>query len=70
MKEVLTMYKILCEVSGGITGHRTAYLKKRGAEVSFATEAQAQEQANELAKFANDNRYKTANYRYTVEKMQ
>lgn len=61
------MHRILCEVSGGITGHRVAYLKQRGVEVKFPTAAQAQTMANQLNEQANSHPYRTATYRYTVE---
>lgn len=61
------MYKILCEVSGGVTGNRTTYLKDRGVEMKFSTRGQAQEHADRLMEARNGNPYRVANFRYTVE---
>lgn len=61
------MYKILCEVSGGVMGYRRAYLKDRGVEMMFNTRAQAQKYADKHNERANENPHRTADFRYTVE---
>jgi hypothetical protein len=61
------MYRILCEVSGGMTGYRSAYLKKDGQQVEFTTEAEAEAEAARLNKQMNGNPHRTADFRYTVE---
>lgn len=39
------MFKIWCEVYGGITGHRTGFMKKRdGTEAKFETCADAKKE--------------------------
>ena len=35
------MYKIMCEVYGGVTGHRQSYLKSDGRECTFITRDEA-----------------------------
>ncbi len=60
-------YVIHCEVSGGVTGYRQAYLKNDGVLVTFTDEAAAQAHADQLTATANDNKYRTADFRYTAE---
>lgn len=44
------MWGIWCQVSGGVTGHREAWLKGEGGTIAlFATEAAANQKAYELA---------------------
>lgn len=58
------MYHVQCEVSGGVTGHRTALLKSDNKIVEFDTFAAAQEEAARLQKEALDWRHSTASFRY------
>lgn len=63
----IKMFRILCEVSGGMTGYRSGYLKNNGREVEFETEAEAAAEAARLNEQMNGNPHRTANFRYTVE---
>jgi hypothetical protein len=61
------MYQVMCRVSGGVTGTREAVLKNRdGREQSFDTREQAQAEAARLTQQMNNNRYRTADFRYWV----
>ncbi|KKN19290.1 hypothetical protein LCGC14_0947190 [marine sediment metagenome] len=62
------MYRILCQVSGGVTGYNSAYLKERDVEVTFNTKAQAQTKANQLTESANSNPL-GLHFIYTPEKV-
>lgn len=55
-------YKILCSVSGGVTGSRSAYLKVNGAECEYESLKDAQVQAEWLQ--ANVSPYSTASFSY------
>jgi hypothetical protein len=59
-------YRILCEVSGGVTGYRNAYLKNGGVEVIFPDKETAETEAARLMKKTNGP-YRTADFRYTAE---
>lgn len=63
-------YRILCEVSGGVTGYRAAYLKDQGVEQVFDALEQAEAVAGNLNATKNSNPYRTADFRYTVEPFQ
>jgi len=63
------MFRILCEVSGGVTGYRCAYLKKDGREIKFKTQAEAEAEAARLNERTNLNPYSTADFRYTIERV-
>ncbi len=60
-------HKIWCEISGGVTGYRAAYLKSKGVIITFPTEAAAQKHADHLTMIANRAIHSTANHKYTVE---
>ncbi len=58
-------WRVLCEVSGGITGFNTAYLKVNG-KVQWFTKDEAQIRANELTATMNKPDV-AATFRYTAE---
>jgi hypothetical protein len=58
------MFKILCQVSGGVTGTREAWLKRDGVEIVFATADEAEAEANRLREHMNANR-SGASFHYT-----
>ena len=60
-------WNILCEVSGGVTGNRTALLTDRGKVVTFKTHDAAADYAKHLADQANGNKYRTATFKYTAQ---
>ena len=60
-------HKIWCEISGGITGYRAAYLKDRNVVITFQTREQAQKHADHLTMVSNRAIHSTADYKYTVE---
>jgi hypothetical protein len=61
----MTIY-ILCEVSGGVTGYRSAYLKRDGKIVEFECRDEAEQEARRLNEKTNGNPYRTADFHYTV----
>lgn len=65
----MSKFRILCEVSGGVTGYRTAYLKENGGKiVIFESQEKADIHRDQLASNAKAKaQYATATYRYTVE---
>jgi hypothetical protein len=64
----MNRFRILCEVSGGVTGHREGYFKENGKVVLFTNEEKAKVYADKLAINANTTAaFTVANYRYTVE---
>ena len=61
----MTSFGIWCEVSGGVTGHRAAWLKRDGRVQLFADRGAAARMASDLmARTAGP--YATASFRYTV----
>lgn len=60
------MFRILCEVSGGVTGYRSATLKHNGVEMTFDTREDAQAECDRLMDRTNGNPHRTADFRYTV----
>ena len=58
------MFKIYCEVWGGVTGYRTGHLTENGQEREFDTRAEAEELAEDLN--AKSNRSTGTAYRYSV----
>jgi hypothetical protein len=59
------MFRVLCEVWGGITGSREADLKANGKVQEFETWEEADKVAQELMKKMN-NPYAVAHFRYTA----
>jgi GMP synthase PP-ATPase subunit len=64
-------FRIFCEVHGGTTGYRCAYLKVKDAagkkvEAVFVDQGHAQEECDKLHKMMNGPRA-LATFRYTVE---
>lgn len=62
------MYRIWCIVSGGVTGHREAWMKKDGSIYETESYREALEWAVELNKKMNDC-FSTAFFRYTVKQV-
>ena len=59
------MIKVLCRVSGGVTGTREAYLKDaQGTERRFDTMQEAEAEATSLTQKMNSNPHRTADFRY------
>lgn len=61
-------YGVWCEVSGGVTGYRSAWLKSKGG-VWTGNEGQAIRKAAELEAESNANPYRTAAFRYEARPM-
>jgi hypothetical protein len=58
-------YKILCSVSGGVTGNRQAHLKENGRIWSTSDRDEAVRKAAQLNSAMN-NAYSTARFSYVV----
>jgi hypothetical protein len=68
-KKEVVKFGIWCEVWGGVTGHRTAWLKniKDSTKVwEFDDETEAQVMAAHYQNSTNSNPHRTANFSYTV----
>lgn len=64
----MNSYLVMCEVSGGRTGHRLAALKDRaGLPRVFADREEAEREAARLQAEMNGNPYRSAAFRYWVE---
>jgi len=64
-----SMFGIWCEVSGGVTGYRCAWMKNNGVLGKFATRDEAEKEAHARNEKANGNPYRTADFRYTVREL-
>jgi hypothetical protein len=62
------MFRIWCEVWGGVTGHRTAWLKDDIGIATFATREEAEAEAARLNASGNNNPHRKANFSYTVDR--
>jgi hypothetical protein len=62
------MFKILCEVSGGVTGYRRSFLKngKTGDIQYYDLFEDADEEAHRLNTERNGNPFRKASFSYTV----
>lgn len=60
-------YGVWCEVFGGVTGSREAWLKSNGELMKFATFEEAQAEARRCQSV--DRRFSTANFRYTAREL-
>jgi hypothetical protein len=58
-------YGVWCIVSGGVTGRREAWLKRKGERAEFAERAEAEAEAARLNAQMN-GRYATATFHYSV----
>ncbi len=58
------MYRVFTEISGGVTGHRSAYMKHNDEEVRFETRELAETYIAECK--ASRSRYATFNQRYEI----
>lgn len=63
------MFGIWCEVSGGVTGYRCAWLKQDDAVAHFRTLEDAQRQARYLTAKAMANAHRKADFSYTAREM-
>lgn len=62
----MSYFKIMCYVSGGVTGSRNAYMKdSMGLETVLATREEAEEQASEYNKNMNTE-FSVASFRAEV----
>ena len=57
------MFKVMCRVSGGVTGTREQLLKNRGGDIVFATREEAEAEAAEMMKRMN-HAYSVADFKY------
>lgn len=62
------MYKIWCEVSGGITGYRTGFLKRAGKIHTFDNRDEAQQEVDRLTDKASKRIHGYADHKYSVTK--
>jgi hypothetical protein len=62
-------YGVWCEVWGGVTGPRSAWLKNGGAgePALFDTLEDAQREADQIQRRQNNTPRRTANFRYTAK---
>lgn len=61
------MFGIWCEVFGGITGHRSAWLKATDGGIQrYDTRKEAEDIADGLARAYNDNPNRKASFRYSA----
>ena len=58
-------YGVWCEVWGGVTGHRSAWLKNKSTLASFATLADAEAEAERL-RATSARSLSRASFRYTA----
>jgi hypothetical protein len=65
----MKMYGIWCQVSGGITGYRAAWLKSKGEQRTFQTLQEAELYAKRLTEDRMHNRYRTADYHYSAREI-
>jgi hypothetical protein len=63
------MFGIWCQVWGGVTGRRSAWLKANDEIQRFETREQAAAQATRLARERNANPHRTARFRYWVRRL-
>jgi hypothetical protein len=62
-------YGIWCEVWGGATGHRQAWMKNKGRRMEFNSRLAAEAEATMVRKNVAENPHRTANFRYTVKEI-
>ena len=58
-----TKFGVWCQVSGGVTGHRQAWLKSNGVRVEFATQEEAEVEAERLNAIPRPHAVATFRYR-------
>lgn len=64
------MYGIWCTVSGGVTGHREAWLKSNGERLTFATLQEAENYAQKLTSDRMSVRYRKADFYYSAKEIK
>jgi hypothetical protein len=62
----MTKWGIFCEVWGGITGRRSAWLKSNGKLAVFSSREEAEAEAKLCNDKTNGNPHRTASFAYTV----
>jgi len=62
-------FGVWCEVSGGVTGSRCAWLKRNGVRAEFDAQAEAEAEAARLMSRNGSNPYRTADFRYTAREI-
>jgi hypothetical protein len=62
-------FGIWCEVWGGVTGHRCAWLKSNGEQQRFTSRDEAEAEAMRLNEQTNGNPHRTASFRYSVREL-
>lgn len=60
------MFRVWCEVWGGVTGPRQAYLKSNGEISEFSTREEAEKEAARLNEKMNGSPHRIATFRYSV----
>jgi hypothetical protein len=63
------MFGIWCVVSGGVTGHREAWLKSLGDRVSFASRKEAEDLVATMTERKLNDPHRKAAYRYSVREI-
>jgi hypothetical protein len=63
------MFRIWCEVSGGVTGTREAWLKSAGNIYETRNREEAESEAKRLRDSIGSNPYRTASFRYSVREV-
>lgn len=62
-------YGVFCQVSGGVTGYRAAWLKSNGKMQVFASRELAEIEAKRLTEKRMNNTYRTADYHYSAREI-
>lgn len=60
------MFRIMCRVSGGVTGTREGLLMSKGIVRDFETKAEAEAEARRFNEQMNGNPHRVADFRYWV----
>ena len=62
----MVTFKIWCDVWGGVTGSRAAWLKSNGEEIVFTDRSNAEATARRLTDSRMGSPNRVANFSYTV----
>lgn len=63
------IFKIWCEISGGVTGHRADWLKSNGEVITFRDRGNAELVAQRLRDSRNGP-FRRADFSYTVKELR
>ena len=63
------MFGIWCEVWGGVTGSRSSWMKRDDVVVEFATEEEAQAEADRLMEAVRSRPFSSVSFRYSARRM-